>query len=613
MATESTRKKENEERLQRIINEHKATAAARIAAKAAREAAANPPIEEPTTFDIVSQWLNSVEITDDNEAVTEADIFPADTASMNSTNYYKQEPFKKYQPKLFKLLGGILPSDVTVATIGRMKGGGNNRTASIGLDWPAGKDLIINGKVIFEARNTDSEVRAVFRSSRWPVPHGSDPDIMDNYAILTFLDACSIRVPTILAYDSTSNSSLSVPYMLMLRIPGIRLEEIYPSLTTKQKERVAFLVASELVKYDEVKCSSIGSIQGGTHCIPRDFIFREDRPRSFRLQISSLLTGGRVNLPIENTTSIYTMLKNMFNNWIKMALDPVSDLTKVSREGYITCFYICLQILETMNARGYFGKGGDMNTALHHPDFFPRNIIIGASCRRPDNLDFEIEGVIDWDGAMILPECLRASPCAWLWEWDGPQVTAVPDWDEWYGDSDILPNGRFDYRLNPDERKIKEKYDTTVGEQRVKLMYELENIWIRRLWKFAYGSIELSSMESMSKFEKFVTLWDKFVGETNSKYTDPKAKQRMAATLKDESLETIRRNHLKRAQRQPNPQLPNARHPRDATPTTYDVYANAQHPRFATPAVYTNAQDPRFATPATGTSELSEVYSEFSE
>ncbi|KAJ6256159.1 hypothetical protein Dda_8994 [Drechslerella dactyloides] len=598
MDPQSTTKKEVNPALQELIKQYKATKAAQAAAKAKAEAAANPQIEQLSSFDIVSRWLGSVDITDDNEAVTEADIFPADTASMNSTNYYRQEPFRKYQPKLFTLLGGILPLDITVTTIGRMKGGGNNRTASIGLDWPAGRELKVNGNVVFEARATDSQVRAVFRSSRWPVPNGHDIDIMDNYAVLTFLDACNLRVPTVLAYDSTSNNSLSVPYMLLLRIPGIRLEEIYPSLTVKQKERVAFLVASELVKYDEVKCSNIGTLEGGRHCIPRSVIFNEERPPTFRLQITHFITGRRQHLPVKNTTSVYAMIKNMFDNWLQIAKTAGDSLSKVTQEAYIVCFQQLLEVLDTMNARGYFDDIGDLNIALHHPDFYPRNIIIGASCRRPDNLDFEVEGVLDWDGALILPECLRATPCAWLWEWDGPQVTAVPDWDEWYGDSDILPNGRFDYRLNPDERKIKEKFDSTVGEQRVKLMYQLEYIWIRRLWKFAYGGVELKSADDMKKFEKFIEHWGKFAEKTNDLYDDPKAKGRTTGMLKNVKLERVRKFHQQ-------PQVkPNALPPSSSSPVPY---ANAQHPRYATPAVYTNAQHPRFATPATDLSELSDL------
>ncbi|EWC46443.1 hypothetical protein DRE_04386 [Drechslerella stenobrocha 248] len=475
-------------------------------------AAANA-LPELTSFEIVTEWLNSVYTTPDRD-ITEGDSTPADSASITSTEYYGQESFRKYQPKLFKLLGGIVPPDINITTVSRMKGGANNRTASIGLDWPAGKRLKVNGKLLFEARNHDIEVVAVFRSSRRPVPGKHDAELIDNYAILTFLVANGLRVPTVLAFDSTPNNSLCVPYMLLHRIPGIRLEDAYPSLTQKQKERVAMLIARELLIYDGVECPKKGILKGANYCIPASISFQENRPPTFKMTITPFTTGRRRKLPINDRGSTHLLMRGMFNNWLVLCA-TADDLPVDVRSIYNYCFGRLLDALDIMHERGYFDQSTSEGIALYHPDFFPRNIIIGASCRRPDNMTFEVEGVIDWDGAMALPEVLRATPPSWLWEWmDEPQVTGIPLWEEWFGDSDELPASRFSYRLNPDERKIKEKFDQSVGKERAHIMYKIEYTWIRRLWKFALYGLPFESLQEVSRFQKFMENWELFVQET---------------------------------------------------------------------------------------------------
>ncbi|EPS41149.1 hypothetical protein H072_4963 [Dactylellina haptotyla CBS 200.50] len=478
-----------------------------------------PPVDD---YQMISAWLTAVEPTDEKET-TEADLFPSDTASMTSTNYYNQESFQKYQPKLFKLLAGIVPRDVSIDRVGRMKGGGNNRTASISLDWPAGKKFKVNGKLGFNARPEDSEVRAVFRASRWPIKGREDPDILDNYAILTILSARGLKVPNVLAYDSTSNNTVCVPYMLLQRISGIRLEEIYPSLTQKQKERVAMLVAQMLLTFDQVKSDVTGPLKGAENGIPIKFGFQEEQPRNFSVIIANFVIGRNNKYTVQYSNHPHTLMKRLFHCWAEGRGSNKSTHPYVS-QAYVYCFKMLSDVLDAMRARGFFDKNCRENIALHHPDFYARNIIIGASCRRPDNLTFEIEGVIDWDDTTFLPEVLRSSPCAWLWELGGPTASHVPAWEEWYGDSDELPAGRFDFRLNPDELAIKAKFDRAMGEKRCGLMYKNEYIWIRRLWKFALNGIYLGNETDLVRFRNFMFRWGEYADATNKFFADSKAK-----------------------------------------------------------------------------------------
>ncbi|KAK6526041.1 hypothetical protein TWF281_011081 [Arthrobotrys megalospora] len=481
-----------------------------------------PPVDD---IKVVMQWITSVEQADEQN-ISENDVLaPIDTASTSSTNYYGQESFKLFQPKLFKLIAGIIPTDVHLSMVGRMKGGGNNRVAGINLDWPSGRECKINGKLFFEAQEDDTEIRAVVRTCRWPVYGASDPDIMDNYAILTTLSQSGLKVPVVFAYDSTPGNSMGVPYMLLHRLPGFRLEDIYGSLTLKQKERVARLVAEQLLLFENIKGEKMGKIKGSTFCVPVKQSFEPEVPLKFKAFTHDYLTGRQYKIPVKPSRSVYTVMRRMFNNWSTITKNGgmLTGNSKSMLEVYRYIFEELRAILEVMKLRGFFEGPGEGNIALHHPDFFARNIIIGASCHRPDNLDFEIEGTIDWDDAVYLPEVLRCSPCSWLWELAGPQVTNAPAWEEYYGDSDELPSGRFDFRLNPDERKIKAAFDEALGETKLDLMYKVEYVWIRRLWKFALLGIYLSSEPDVNRFTRFVENWADYVKATKHRFNDPKA------------------------------------------------------------------------------------------
>ncbi|KAK6343625.1 hypothetical protein TWF730_011216 [Orbilia blumenaviensis] len=510
--------------------------------KNARELQPNlPPVEDVT---LVLQWLNTVEHKDDQN-ITEDDILPTiETASTSSTNYYGQESFKAFQPKLFKLIAGIIPNKVHLTMVGRMKGGGNNRVAGIRLDWPAGMECKINGKVFFRAQEEDTEVRAVFRACRWPTYGKPDPEIADNYAVLTELTRFGLKVPTVIAYDSTCENSMGVPFMLLERLPGFRLDDIYGNLTLKQKERVARLVAEQLNSFDNVKGDKMGKIKGAIWHIPQSQSFMQEVPKGFKVVTQDFITGRHNKFPVRSSRSIYTVMRRMFDNWISIAKDRnmIPNESRAMDEIYPYLFEELRAVLEVMKIRGFFEGPAEGNIALHHPDFFARNIIVGASCRRPDNLDFEIEGIIDWDETVYLPEVLRCSPCAWLWELAGPQVTNVPVWEEYYGDSDELPSSRFEFRLNTDERRIKAAFDEGLSESKRNLMYKVEYVWIRRLWKFACWGVYLRYEHEVNRFTRFLENWADYVKATRHRFPQKEANRYVTISP---MLEKILRENIK--------------------------------------------------------------------
>ncbi|KAF3933768.1 hypothetical protein ABW19_dt0209389 [Dactylella cylindrospora] len=481
-----------------------------------------PDAPLPPDFDVIIQWLNDVEIAKDDNSLTEEDIFPKDTASMASTVYYRQEPFRTYQPRLFRLFQNIVPPSVVVGTISRMKGGGNNRVAGVGLEWPAGMPLRSYGIILREPQNFITEVKAVIRTCRHPIPGRVEQEYTDLFATLTYLVSQNIKAPAVLGFDSTPNNSLMVPYMLMLRVPGIRLEDIYQSLNLKQRLRVAELIADQLRTYNRIPCATSGRLKADTDQMPEKAYVNQDCEHPPAIRIQPFTIGREAKLPIKSSTSTYELMQRMFRKWVRICKTLKPNGKPSSHIGFLPNFRQLQEVLEAMRERNFFDEHVHGGLGLHHPDFFARNILVSACIQRPDNMSFEIEGVIDWDDAITLPEVLRSSPPAWLWEWEGPNVTNIPGWEEWYGDSDELPSGRFEYRLDPDERRIKEKFDDIMGSKRVKFMYTSEYVWIRRLWKFAYHGLQIGDDADLKRFHKFIEKWNEQMKITANLFPDAK-------------------------------------------------------------------------------------------
>ncbi|RVD89594.1 uncharacterized protein DFL_000596 [Arthrobotrys flagrans] len=299
--------------------------------------------QEPVeNMQLVMQWINTIEATDEQN-ITESDVLASiDTASTSSTNYYGQEAFKHFQPRLFKLMTGIIPCEVNLSMVGRMKGGGNNRVAGIRLDWPAGEICKINDKVFFEPQGDDTEVKAVFRACRWPSPGKTDPEIVDNYAILTELSRLGLNIPVVIAYDLTPWNSMSVPFMLLERLPGFRLEDIYGSLTVKQKR--SMLLASSL-------SSSTSSTLSRA---PVKRTFQPDIPKDFKFVALDFITGRQHRLPVKPSRFVYTVMR-MFNNWITIIKNGgiFTGNSEPMQKVYLHLFEELRDILEVMKLRSF--------------------------------------------------------------------------------------------------------------------------------------------------------------------------------------------------------------------------------------------------------------------
>lgn len=70
----------------------------------------------------------------------------------------------------------------------------------------------------------------------------------------------SVPVPHILASSSTSDNELKFEWILMERIPGIRLGDIWPSLTWDAKVSCVKEIAIIMAQLFEIRYDSIGNL-----------------------------------------------------------------------------------------------------------------------------------------------------------------------------------------------------------------------------------------------------------------------------------------------------------------------------------------------------------------
>src|SRR5690554_6680067 len=157
--------------------------------------------------------------------------------STTSTVEYSHLPFSELQellPSLFSTLP--LPAPTTVT---RLPGGQYNRV--VGLTFPAP----LSSALLRITRNADDP-----------------PPLSPTTPLLPHLGP--IPVPRIIAYDTTTNNPLNLPYLLQSILPGQRLDEVYDSLSTPLRCVVAEQMAALIGAIERITFASPGLVVPAT-------------------------------------------------------------------------------------------------------------------------------------------------------------------------------------------------------------------------------------------------------------------------------------------------------------------------------------------------------------
>ncbi|CZT02790.1 uncharacterized protein RCO7_05938 [Rhynchosporium graminicola] len=291
--------------------------------------------------------------------------------------------------------------------------------------------------------------------------------IASDVATMNLVRSYGVPVPKVLGYSATSQNAVGAEYMIMEKVNGRDLGDIWYDLSEKERLKVVVQVArlesvlfsiplpacgSVYYKHDlesnaEAVTISAGEGDGedasgiaGQLCIGPDvaqkwWYDKRDQlpvPRGPFLQADQAFTAGAEKELAWLKTHARPRLPHIIPH------RELHDYQKISPADHVASIEKYLQIAPYLVPRD---KDYLLRPTLRHPDFQPRNIFVGD--------DFTITGVIDWQHCSTLPLILQAG---------------VPEYFQNFGDDESLrlkmpslPQS-FDSMSDADQAEASEQY-----------------------------------------------------------------------------------------------------------------------------------------------------------
>ncbi|TGO26873.1 hypothetical protein BPAE_0051g00080 [Botrytis paeoniae] len=398
----------------------------------------------------------------------------------SSTYMYEQEPFDAYRCKFNQLCIDIGLGEPSI--IERMDGGSYNRV--IGLSF----------------RSESGIQRRVLRIPReWDAKWSKQTDIQNQAEITMWLQRFAVlRVPKVLAIDTTAANSLKSPYVLQERIQGIPLDnltfEIPEQLPMSTRLEVLKTIAEFIIELERTTLDKPGKLVG-THSVP----WTSTSIDSFtpRIEFAGFSPNSMESAPSPETQDLPSLLSTMIK------------AHQTNRTQDDAQWEMLQVVLGEMVARDCF-KSSDSINFLWHWDLEPRHIFVGKS----ESGKWEVSGVIDWDDVKSMPLVLTRAPRSWLWFYEERFEYCNNFTFPWNGDYDAP----LDLPLNQDVTIVKEYFDRIMQEADPTYMDDTygRGFWIRRLARFARDGFY--SPWDFRRYEKFIEDWNNYIGDVGSIY-----------------------------------------------------------------------------------------------
>ncbi|KAK7973099.1 hypothetical protein PG988_007233 [Apiospora saccharicola] len=244
--------------------------------------------------------------------------------------------------------------------------------------------------------------------------------VLPTVAILQYLEMhTSLKVPRVIKYDTTRDNPLGFRYIILSRIPGWSLNEIWDHLTDREKHILAAQLATLYSELESVTSSVAGHImvhqegfvQG--HCDIEDFMFLKplvtpDHPSSWGPETVWLNNKDRMGLldRIQRDPpglSVEAIMHSVVLRRLYRTKGRGGDIAKYEAEK---------QTVQCAADSNLFNPNNDV-ICLHHPDLHPGNIMVNFTT---DDIPV-ITGVVDWDSASFVPRyATRVIPEWLLWD-----------------------------------------------------------------------------------------------------------------------------------------------------------------------------------------------------
>lgn len=383
--------------------------------------------------------------------------------SGSTLEHCDQEPFVTFKLKVIQLCHDIgLGEPLKVE---RMTGGGYNRVIHLTLPSKDNQDYVL-------------------RIPRYP---DITESTKDQAAVLHYL-APMMPVPTVMAFDSTSDNALGNPYILQTKIMGRTASELYYNLPLNEKIELMKLVAGLITDVNALTADHPGqfiagpsfpSLSHGPLTIPADVEitgYRFDR-------------GGASCLPPLEKETLTSHLISAFKAREQRDIDR-NSLAKAEMWDPLK------KIAKEMKSAGLI-LNTDTDCVTWHWDLAFRNILV----EKQTTGEWAITGVLDWDGLLAVPAVITRAPPTWLWINDDDRSTKY----ELGGcDDDIQPSRE----LTMDELILKGSFEQIMQRSDPNYMADTygRGVWIRKLAQFAVHGF--CTNQHYDRYEALLEEWE---------------------------------------------------------------------------------------------------------
>ncbi|KAI4651548.1 uncharacterized protein J4E79_009028 [Alternaria viburni] len=395
------------------------------------------------------------------------------------------EPFETLKHKASQLILDLFPGycarDVKIE---RMQDGENNRFLSVTLckippkaPWYTTQRILELLQPCLTGRPTrqNKRKRLVLR-----IPHNPDQCMHHQAAMLAYLGLkLEYPVPKIVTFDATADNALGRSYMLQKRLPGQRLDVLWPTLNQAQRLSAVRAISNVLLDVRKIrnKCPGLIGIRNSTHHLKNDFVSTEPVP-----------------IPrIKHTTGPVTF--NIARSEPQSAKDFLLDLcarqrahaTAAKQPGGKEVWVRIVKVIETLHESGLIPDSSPFH--FYHDDFNAHNLLASVTSES----EIAITGIVGWDFALFAPAFMSTRAPFFLWSGNigkgGEEGGALVEPDE----ADLL--------------EAKRAFEGVVGESFLEEAYSPALIFARRLWRllvsgFTNGADIFLAEEIVEEFER---------------------------------------------------------------------------------------------------------------
>lgn len=349
--------------------------------------------------------------------------------SPTSTFQYSQEPFETYQHRVLAVVQPLLPNAVAPLAVFRMAGGANSRVTGI------------------TARFADGSKDYVYRTPRWLQPVDGEVNVLrylnQNTSLPTPVVVAERLFPSKEAerddgdaassHYSSCEATREEAYILMERLEGVPLREVYYGFTQAQKLDMARKFAKLMADIYAIPVpSAVGYVKVGKddHLAVSPFLPEQD---SIKAGEDGCLALHTADLEDPAQLEVANYLAKHFHNR-REAMEKGEPDNILACDDYAKLATAVRTLLEPHSAE--FRQAAF--AVFHHGDLAARNVLVSPPAS-PEGF-WSITGVLDWDDSLILPAAASFWFPNWLWlESEDAQNIDYLNW-EFDADPELLPD-----------------------------------------------------------------------------------------------------------------------------------------------------------------------------